>query len=405
MSVVLLTNILPANMRGGGEIVTQSVVEALDRADIGVRVLGYRRLGSTAAVGAREECVAARPIETSSARLRAIGWMFRALATGTPYTSVKYRSRAYVRAARRALDERPQAVILDHAHMRFAIERAPRPLPPLVFLAHNAEARLYAEAATDGRGGPVRWAKARESSKIGAFEATLARTATQTWVLTDADASYFRELCPGADVRTLEVASMITSHDDSPEPECDVAVIGSWTWRPNGLGLEWFANEVVPRLPESMTVEVAGGGAEWLRGRRPNLSVRGFVDDAGEFMSRARVVAVPSIAGGGVQVKTLDAVACGVPVVATGVATRGLANLPSSVAIADDPAHFAEELVRFAAAGAREPLREEALDWSRARRVALEESVAAWIAELTPPQTRVTRAVTVETASGGRAGE
>src|SRR5205085_3198290 len=188
------------------------------------------------------------------------------------------------------------------------------------------------------------WANARESRKIGGFESTLAQEARQTWVLTDADERYVRELCPDADVRALPVASMMAPSASTPASR-DVAVIGSWTWRPNRLGLEWFADHVVPSLPRDVKVEVAGGGAEFLEGRHPNLLVRGFVRDAQEFMAGARVVAVPSVAGGGVQVKTLDAVACGVPVVATGVAARGLEDLPASVAIADDAAPFAGELV------------------------------------------------------------
>jgi glycosyltransferase involved in cell wall biosynthesis len=400
MRVLLLTNVLPANMRGGGEIVTQSVVEALDRAGHEVRVLGYRRPGSAPEVGPHEECAQVRPIETSGARSRALGWMARALATGTPYTSAKYYSRAYVQAAERALAAHPDAVILDHAHMLFALERASRPLPPLVFLTHNAEGKMYAENAAAARPGLARWANARESRKIGGFESALASRSRQTWVLTEADARYVRELCPGADVRTLEVASMIApAADPAPEPACDVALIGSWTWRPNGLGLEWFADEVVPRLPPGMTVEVAGGGAEWLRGRHRNVTVRGFVPDARAFMRRARVVAVPSVAGGGVQVKTLDAVACGVPVVATSVAARGLRGLPDSVAIADEPARFAEELAAFAAAPAPDRLRHEAVEWSRARRRSLEESVVAWLGELVRTGDRPERAHAEATAA------
>ena len=393
MGVLLLTNVLPANLRGGGEIVTQSVVEALDRSGLGVTALGYRRPGSPAEVGPHEQCVAVRPIETSSAPARALWWMVRALATGTPYTSSKYRSRAYVRAADAALDAGPLALILDHAHMRFAVAGSRRSLPPLVFLAHNAEGEMYAEVAAGARRAALRWANAREARKIRGFEAALARQARQTWVLTDADASYFRELCPGADVRTLEVASLVAPPEAPAEPACDVALIGSWTWRPNALGLEWFADEVVPRLPVGMTIEVAGGGADWLQGRYPNLTVRGFVEDAGEFMARARVVAVPSVAGGGVQVKTLDAVACGAPVVATGVATRGLKDLPGSVAVADDAERFAAELVRLAGASEGGRLREEALEWSRARQAALEDSIVSWIEELTTARERERPAV------------
>jgi glycosyltransferase involved in cell wall biosynthesis len=413
VSVVFLTNVLPAGLRGGGEIVSQSIVEALARAGEDVRVLGYRRPGPTAVAGRWEECVGKRPIETSAAGWRAFAWMAQALATGAPYTGVKYRSRAYVRAARAAVGSpgarsaarpgpagRPRAVIIDHAHTYFATAAARLPLPPLVFLAHNAESEVYAELAATATTRRGRWVNARESRRIGAVEAALARSAQQIWVLTEADAGYFRTLGPGADVRTLEVTSMMSAGGGA-QPAYDVALIGNWAWRPNALGLEWFADEVVPWLPSGMSVEVAGVGAEWLEGRHPNVAVRGPVPDAQEFMSRARAVAVPSVAGGGVQVKTLDAVACGVPVVATPVATRGLRDLPASVAVTDDGARFAEQLARFAAAPEHERLRRDAADWSRARRQALEESVVSWLADLAPPGGGAGPALAVEAASGG----
>jgi glycosyltransferase involved in cell wall biosynthesis len=214
-------------------------------------------------------------------------------------------------------------------------------------------------------------------------EAELTERAEQTWALTDSDAEYFRSLSPGADVRTLHVASAIGDPLPPREPEYDVAAIGTWSWHANAHGLEWFADEVIPLLPEGTAVAVAGRGAEWLAARGlPGVSVRGVVPDAQEFMSAARVVAVPSVTGGGVQLKTLDGIACGVPVVATEVATRGLSGLPASASVASTAEEFARELARLVAEPGRERLREEAVAWSRARRERLEADVAAWVAEL-----------------------
>jgi glycosyltransferase involved in cell wall biosynthesis len=165
----------------------------------------------------------------------------------------------------------------------------------------------------------------------------------------------------------------------------DVALIGSWTWAPNAAGLRWFADEVVPQLPEDTTIEVAGPGAERLWGVHPQLTVRGSVPSAADFMARARVIAVPSVIGEGVQVKTLDAVACGAPVVATPTATRGLDGLPESVTVAGEPEAFAAALVRLARTpeAERERLHGAALAWSRARRERLARSVAGFLADLT----------------------
>lgn len=360
---------------------TQSVADALFRNGWEVGVIGYRRPDDVSAPSAGEVCVGHRPIETSGAGVRPAGWMLRALVSRAPYSAAKYRSRSYGRATDRALRRGTEVLIADHAQTHFAVSAADRTHTPLVFLAHNVEGELYGQLAAEAKGRSGRWAYAREARLMAEVETALVRRARQVWALTPADAARLRSLFPGADVRTLAVASHLDPVDAAP-PTCDVALIGSWSWRANARGLEWFSTEVVPHLPRDIRVEVAGGGADWLRGRHPNVAVRGVVADAQGFVSRARVMAVPSVAGGGVQIKTLDAIASGVPVVATAEAVRGLTDLPSSVSVAGNGAVFAGELTRFAAEVEERP-RLDAVAWSQARRERLDADVAAWVAELT----------------------
>jgi glycosyltransferase involved in cell wall biosynthesis len=380
VDVLVVTNLLPGERHSGGEIVTQNVVDALFAVGLDARVLAYSRPGDVRPGYRGERSVGVRPIETREAGVRALGWGLRALATRAPYSTTKWISRGYLRAVREALGERPSAVIVDHAGMHGVAAPALATDTPLVFLAHNAEAEMYASVARlAGRAG--RLVYARESRLIRAVESELAARARQVWTLTEGDAGYFRSLRPGADVRQLLVASSLDEPPEPVEPSCDVALIGTWTWHANAEGLRWFAEEVLPSLGD-LTVEVAGRGGDWLGERHPNVTVRGVVPDAREFMSAARVVAVPSTAGGGVQVKTLDAIACGLPVVATGVATRGLDGLPEWVAVADDPAEFARELRRLAADPEPDRIRAAALAWSRARRERFAADVVSWMGEL-----------------------
>jgi polysaccharide biosynthesis protein PslH len=380
VDVLVVTNLLPGARRSGGEIVTRNVADAFFDAGLEVRVLAYARPDDDRPAGRGEKPVGVRPIETREAGPRALAWGLRALATRTPYTTAKWMSRSYLRAVRDGLAERPRAVVVDHAGMRGVAAPVLASGTPFVFLAHNAEAAMYAAVARL-RGAAGRLVYSRESRLIQGVESELTERARQVWTLTAADTDYFRSLEPGADVRQLLTASALEASAEPPEPRCDVALIGTWTWHANAEGLQWFADRVLPLLAD-MTVEVGGRGGDWLRGRHRNVAVRGVVPDAREFMSAARVVAVPSTAGGGVQVKTLDAVACGVPVVATSVATRGLDGLPDAVAVADDPADFARELRRRAAEPEADRRRAEALRWSRARRERFAADVVSWIGEL-----------------------
>jgi glycosyltransferase involved in cell wall biosynthesis len=378
--VLFVTTVLPGGGRGGGEVVSASIVAALREAGHQVSVLGYQRPGETPREG--EIYVGRRPIETSSAGARAPAWLTRALVSRAPYSSTKYRSRAYLRAFRRALDHGADLVVVDHVQMHFALDVAGTASAPVVFVAHNADGPLYHELAAAASGPLSRWVNSREERLLGRIETQLADHARQVWTLTDGDASYFRSLCPAAEVRTLEVASSFSEFPHQCATAYDVALIGSWSWKANQAGLEWFLDEVVPLLGDELTIAVAGAGSEGLGGRHPQIAGHGVVPDAREFLARARVVAVPSLTGGGIQVKTLDAIATGIPVVATPVAVRALADLPATVAVAEQPSGFARELRRLAAAADREHLGEEAAAWSRARSARLKAGVARWVDEL-----------------------
>jgi hypothetical protein len=99
-------------------------------------------------------------------------------------------------------------------------------------------------------------------------------------------------------------------------------------------------------MPAGVTIRVAGRGGEGIDGRARGVSWAGIVPDAGAFLGSARVVAIPSVTGGGIQVKTLDAIASGRPVVATSVALRGITDIPDHVVCSDNPEQFAKHIVR-----------------------------------------------------------
>jgi polysaccharide biosynthesis protein PslH len=73
----------------------------------------------------------------------------------------------------------------------------------------------------------------------------------------------------------------------------------------------------------------------------------GRVDDPGVVYANARVVLLPTISGHGLSIKTVEAMASGLPLIATRLALRGMKEdavaLPG-VTIADDAASFAKAL-------------------------------------------------------------
>jgi glycosyltransferase involved in cell wall biosynthesis len=95
-------------------------------------------------------------------------------------------------------------------------------------------------------------------------------------------------------------------------------MFGSWDWKPNRAGLQWFLDEVWPGLEGDVRCEIAGTGTEWVGDHAlPGVEVVGRVPDLPGFLAGARAVAVPVRDGVGAPVKYAEALASGVPVVAT----------------------------------------------------------------------------------------
>ena len=132
-------------------------------------------------------------------------------------------------------------------------------------------------------------------------------------------------------------------------------MVGTLSYPPNAAGAAWLCGEVLPRLP---------GVRARLVGRAPPPAVRALagplvevaadVPDVAPWYARSAVAVVPLHAGGGTRIKLLEALAHGVPVVATPVGAEGLSvDARRGVLIAADPADFARACATLLADPAR----------------------------------------------------
>jgi polysaccharide biosynthesis protein PslH len=124
----------------------------------------------------------------------------------------------------------------------------------------------------------------------------------------------------------------------------------------NRLGLVWFLKEVLPLAP-GVPIRIFGNIDRKIQWGAPGL----FKAHAGLFRGRvdaevlhdayrnAAAVLLPATAGHGISIKTIEALSCGAPLIATPLAFRGLginpAGLPN-VTVAEDAASFAAALRR-----------------------------------------------------------
>jgi GT2 family glycosyltransferase/glycosyltransferase involved in cell wall biosynthesis len=130
--------------------------------------------------------------------------------------------------------------------------------------------------------------------------------------------------------------------------------LGSFRHEPNRAALDWFVLEVMPLIlarradARLMMVGSDPPPAHTYADQSGALQMVGYVEDVREPLSRYAVFVCPILSGSGVRVKLLEAFAAGIPVVSTRVGAEGLAATDGEFcALADDPAGFAERVLRL----------------------------------------------------------
>jgi len=129
--------------------------------------------------------------------------------------------------------------------------------------------------------------------------------------------------------------------------------IGSMEWQANEQGVMWFLKKVWPRVlsaQPNVKFHLAGKGLSKTDPRffQTGIVNHGEVDDAEVFMQSHGIMIVPIQAGSGIRIKSLEAMALGVPVVSTSIGAQGLTvESGTQMLIADDPEGFADGIMQL----------------------------------------------------------
>ena len=174
------------------------------------------------------------------------------------------------------------------------------------------------------------------------------------FTLSEEDREWANRLYPEARIRVLLFPGGI-DHVGLPRQEVPgrVLFVGALQRPLNIQYLRFLAEEIWPRVRREIPdgeLHVVGGGLpvreqELLSGI-PGVRLTGFVENLEVEYKRASVFAAPILAGGGVIVKILDAMAAGVPVVTTSFGNEVIrAEAGKDILVADSPGDFARALV------------------------------------------------------------
>lgn len=354
MKLVFATSIVPDGRQASGyEIANAAIIDALRRAGVEVAVVGFAWPQRQPIDPANTVVLGAVDVRTDTAPLATkLRWLGKALVSGLTFSSVKLRevTPATLRHALAAL-EPFDGYVLNSVQFAGAFEHCFRDKPSL-FVAHNVEHKSALENAAAAENAFERFLFRREAALLRELEARLCANARFVYTLADED----RAALGVASAQRSATLPLVTRATPPPAPQkrdivCDAAMIGTWTWQPNRIGLDWFLQEVVPLLPAEFTLRIAGSVPAGMASSHPGVSFVGRVADATEFVRGAAVVPLISTAGSGVQLKTIETFELGLPSVATRRSLRGIDGRPPNCSVTDDPQEFAARLDETARSG------------------------------------------------------
>ncbi len=213
----------------------------------------------------------------------------------------------------------------------------------LHFLREQREAELSGQASL-----------VRQATKTRAAELELMRATDITLVVSPIEKELLASIVPEADVRVLSNIHTVHGRQREYGARRGLMFVGGFQHPPNIDAAEWLIEEIFPlvreaisdvqlhligsRMPESLKVRARAC---------PGVVAHGFVSDLAPHLNGCRLSLAPLRYGAGVKGKVNQAMAWGLPVIATACAAEGMFLVDGEdVLIAEDAQGFAEQVIR-----------------------------------------------------------
>ena len=188
----------------------------------------------------------------------------------------------------------------------------------VIYNAHNVESSFREQMGGLGT-----------ARRLEAFERRLLERFAESWMVSHRDIELARTIAPGRPLRYMPNVVDVAAIDPvAPDREAKrILFVADFRYAPNQEGLRFLLDEVMPRLWSAMPdarLRLVGRGLDEPPSADGRVEALGFVEVLRDAYLGATCAVVPLLLGGGSPLKFVEALAYGLPVVATPVAAAGL---------------------------------------------------------------------------------
>ena len=184
-------------------------------------------------------------------------------------------------------------------------------------------------------------------------ELDLIHHADLTLVVSDVEQTLLRDDAPNAQVAVLSNLHRLAAPGSAFAQRADVLFVGGFRHPPNVDAVLWFVSDVFPLLRAQLPMlrfHCIGGDVPdpvAALAQQPGVHLHGYLPDLQPWLDGCRVSIAPLRFGAGVKGKINQAMAHGLPVVATHCAAEGMhLTHEQDVLLADTASDFAQAILR-----------------------------------------------------------
>jgi glycosyltransferase involved in cell wall biosynthesis len=232
---------------------------------------------------------------------------------------------------------------------------------PIIWDSVDCISLLFEQAIQHSRSGFGKWVTRIELPRTKRYEAYLSHQFDRVLITSYLDKMAFEHLSGDAWENNLAVvANGVDVEYFTPaelhNPNETIIFSGKLSYHANVTAALFLVHEIMPivwqKRPE-VCVQLVGKdphpSIHNLTDKEPRVCITGTVPDIRPYLQRADVAVAPILYGAGIQNKVLEAMACGIPVVASPQAISALSDLRvgEDILVASNPEDYANSIIEL----------------------------------------------------------
>lgn len=337
MKVLIISSRCPIPPENGYTIAVNNLIKGLFKTDVDYTVLSIntsKHFINTEAyqkVEYMHDRFTAAYINTDINPIKAFANLFGSKS----YNVERFSSKNYINAIKDILNNNTfDIILLEGLYATKAIDIIKqKSKAKIVFRAHNVEHIIWQRMAENPNINPLKRAYFKLlANRLKSYETDFVNNKIDlllTFSQNDMDIFVQNGYTKHQYINPIGIDTGIYSVKQSPPIKKRLFYIASFDWMPNEQGLLWFAENIWTALKDQFpdTEFVVGGrymSDEIERLKEKGIKIVGEVPNAIDFINNNDIMIVPLLAGSGIRVKILEAMAAGKVVISTSVGAEGI---------------------------------------------------------------------------------